>query len=123
MSCCAGNYPTKQCPLRMSDGRAFTDYSPRCNFNAYINSKLAQNNMIKSSYEMRLYLQQNYETIIAEDRQKAINNITPCGECGIGDLINDKYKEMNNKYVVNCDGVSCYKTLANPEGLGTTKFF
>jgi hypothetical protein len=123
MSCCSGNYPTKQCPLRMSDGRSFTDYSPRCNFNTYINNKLAQNNMIKSSYEMRLYLQKNYDSFIEEERKKAIDNIYPCGECGIGDLINDKNKELGNKYIINCDGVSCYKTLANPEGLGTTKFF
>jgi hypothetical protein len=30
---------------------------------------------------------------------------------------------MDNKYVVRCDGVSCYKTMNNPEGLGTTNFF
>ena len=123
MSCCSGSYPTNQCPLRMSDGRAFTDYSPRCNFNAYINSKLAENKMIKSSYEMRLYLQQNYDKFIEEERKKAIDNISPCGECGVGDLINDRNKELNNKYTVQCDGVSCYKTLVNPQGLGTTKFF
>jgi hypothetical protein len=123
MSCCSANYPNKKCPLRMSDGRAFTNYEPRCNFNSYVFGKLAENNMIKSSYEMRLYLQNNYDSIIEEDRKKAIDNISPCGECGIGDLINDKEKLLQNKYNVRCDGVSCYKTLVNPEGLGTNKFF
>ena len=123
MSCCSAKYPNKRCPLRMSDGRAFTNYEPRCNFNAYVNSKLAENNMIKSSYEMRLYLQQNYDKIVEDDRKKAIDNISPCGNCGIGDLINVKNNELNEKYAVNCDGVSCYKTLTNPSGLGTQKLF
>jgi hypothetical protein len=123
MSCCSANYPNKKCPLRMSDGRAFTNYEPRCNFNSYVFGKLAENNMIKSSYEMRLYLQQNYDSIVEADRRKAIDNITPCGECGVGDLINEKEKLLNSKYNVRCDGVSCYKTLVNPEGLGTNKFF
>lgn len=123
MSCCSANYPNKTCPLRMSDGRAFTNYEPRCNFNSYVFGKLAENNMIKSSYEMRLYLQQNYSSIVEADRKKAIDNITPCGECGVGDLINEKEKLLGTKYNVRCDGVSCYKTLVNPEGLGTNKFF
>jgi hypothetical protein len=72
---------------------------------------------------MRLYLQQNYDSIVEADRRKAIDNITPCGECGVGDLINEKEKLLNSKYNVRCDGVSCYKTLVNPEGLGTNKFF
>lgn len=123
MSCCSANYPNKQCPLRMSDGRAFTNYEPRCNFNSFVNSKLSENNMIKSSYEMRLYLQQNYDKLVELDRKKAMDNISPCGECGIGDLINTKDPKLDNKYIVKCDGISCYNTLNNPEGLGTTKFF
>ena len=123
MSCCSANYPNKQCPLRMSDGRAFTNYEPRCNFNSFVNTKLSDNNMIKSSYEMRLYLQQNYDILVDLDRKNAIQNISPCGECGIGDLINIKDHKLDNKYIVKCDGISCYKTLNNPEGLGTTKFF
>ena len=123
MSCCTGNSPMKQCPLRMSDGRAFTDYSSRCVFNNYLTNKLSENNMIKSSYEMRLYLQQNYDTFVEAERAKAIANISPCGKCGVGDLINDKNKALDNKYLINCDGISCYKTLPNPEGLGTTKLF
>ena len=123
MSCCSANYPNKRCPLRMSDGRAFTNYEPRCNFNAYLNNKLGENNMIKSSYEMRLYLQQNYDKIVEEDRKNAVDNISPCGGCGLGDLINVKNNELDEKYAVRCDGVSCYKTLVNPSGLGTQKFF
>lgn len=123
MTCCFANNPNKKCPLRMSDGRAFTNYEPRCNFNSYLNSKLVDNNMIKSSYEMRLYLQQNHDSFVESERKKAIDNIFPCGECGIGDLISDKDPKLDNKYIVRCDGISCYKTINNPDGLGTTKFF
>ena len=121
MSCCSTDYPNRKCPLRMSDGRAFTNYETRCSFNNSLNAKLAENNMIKSSYEMRLYLQQNYDKIVEEERQKAINNISPCGNCS--ELINLKNKEMDDKYAVVCHGVSCYKSLVNPNGLGTYKLF
>ena len=47
MSCCSANYPNKKCPLRMSDGRAFTNYEPRCNFNSHMFGKLAENNIFR----------------------------------------------------------------------------
>ena len=119
MSCCISNYDDKPCPLRMSDGRSFTDYNTRCVFNSYLANKLNANNMIKSSNEMRLYLQNNYETIVNEERQRAINNINPVEKENIN--INDKH--LDNKYTVKCDNVSCSVVLTNPEGLGTTKFF
>ena len=52
------------CPLKMSDGRPFTDYRPRCAINADLMTDLDKNNMIKSSYESRMYLQHNAEKII-----------------------------------------------------------
>ena len=120
MSCCISDYPDKVCPLRMSDGRSFTNYETRCNFNTYLNNKLTQNNTIKSSNEMRLYLQNNYDSFIQEERQKAINNINPFNT---NNLINNSNTELDNKYIVKCDDVSCYKVLNNPNGLGTTKYF
>lgn len=119
MSCCISNYDNKPCPLRMSDGRSFTDYNTRCVFNSYLANKLRNNNMVKSSNEMRLYLQNNYETIVNEERQRAINNINPIGK----EVINVTNKQLDNKYLVQCDDVSCSTVLTNPEGLGTTKFF
>jgi len=111
------------CPIRMSDGRQFTNYNPRCAFNSFINEKLTENKMINSSYEMRLYLQQNYNEIIIQDRENAIRNIIPCKPCSAGEFINDKNPELANKYHVVSDGVSCHKYLANAQGLGTSKFF
>ena len=35
------------CPLKMSDGRPFTDYRPRCAINADLMTDLDKNNMIK----------------------------------------------------------------------------
>jgi len=119
MSCCISNYDNKPCPLRMSDGRSFTDYNTRCVFNSYLANKLKNNNMVKSSNEMRLYLQNNYETILKEDRQRAVNNINPIGK----EVINITNKQLDNKYTIRCDEVSCSTVLTNPEGLGTTNFF
>ena len=123
MSYCSINNDNKNCPIKMSDGRAFTNYEPRCVRNASINEQLQKNNMLKSSYEQRLYLQNNYEKIIEEERKRAMATITPCYPCKAGELINEKNKELDNKYIVQCDGVSCYKTMVNEKGLGTGNFF
>jgi len=109
--------------MKMSDGRAFTNYEPRCVKNAYINEELEKNNMIKSSYEQRLYLQNNYDKIMEQERKRAMETITPCYPCNPGELINEKNKELDNKYIIQCDGVSCYKKMVNEKGLGTGNFF
>ena len=44
-------YRTK-CPIKMSDGRIFTDYRPRCAVNADLMTDLSNNNMIKSSFKI-----------------------------------------------------------------------
>jgi hypothetical protein len=111
------------CPLRMSDGRPFTNYNPRCAFNSFLNDKLNENNMIKSSYEMRLYLQKNHDEIVRLEREAAIKNVSPCTPCAFGELINDKNPELANKYLVKNDGINCYKSLVNNKGLGTSGFF
>ena len=91
--------------------------------NLYMAEQLQKNNMLKSSYEQRLYLQNNYEKIVEEERKRAMATITPCYPCKAGELINEKNKELDNKYIVQCDGVSCYKTMINEKGLGTGNFF
>ena len=123
MSCCSGKYPNIQCPLRMADGRSFTKYNPRCDFNSFINNKLNDNNIIRSSYEMRLYLQQNFDEMVRLDRENAIKNISPCAPCAVGELINDKNPQLANKYQIKNDGVNCYKSMVNDQGIGTSGFF
>jgi hypothetical protein len=107
----------------MSDGRSFTNYNTRCEFNSFINSKLNDKNIINSSYEMRLYLQQNHDELVKLDREAAIRNISPCSPCAVGQLINDKNPQLANKYQVKNDGVNCYKSMVNDQGIGTTSFF
>ena len=55
--------PKPHCPIKMSDGRSFTDYRPRCAVNAELMTDLSQNNMIRSSYESRIFLQENAEKL------------------------------------------------------------
>jgi len=123
MSCCSATYDNKNCPLKMADGRAFTDYETRCARNAYLNDLLAKNSVIKSSYEQRLFLQRNSEMIMEEERKKVLNNLMPCIPCNKGELINEKNPELENMYGVYCDGVSCYNGYTNEKGLGSTKIF
>jgi hypothetical protein len=52
-----------------------------------------------------------------------MESVFPCIPCKTGELINETNKQMDNKYFVSCDGVSCKNTLINPDGLGTTKNF
>ena len=53
MSCCNAKEPIPACPPRMSDGRSFTDYRPRCAINAELMTDLTNQNLAKSSYESR----------------------------------------------------------------------
>jgi len=123
MSCCSGENDKKPCPIKMSDGRSFTNYEPRCIRNAYLNKLLDENNLKNSSYEQRLYLQNNYDKIVDAELKMALNNLIPCIPCNKGELINETNKELDNKYFVYCDNVSCQQKLVNEQGLGTTKFF
>jgi len=113
----------KNCPLKMSDGRIFTNYEPRCIRNAYLTKLLNENNLTNSSYEQRLFLQNNYNKIVNTEREQALNSILPCIPCNSGQLLNETNKELDNKYYVYCDNVSCKTNGTNQQGLGTTKLF
>jgi hypothetical protein len=114
MSCCdtSGKYP---CPNKMADGRSFTDYRPRCNINYDLMQDLTKNNIINSSYESRLYLQQNAEKIMELNRNNAINNLAPCAPCNKSG--NDTTM-LPEKYIVKCDAITCKREEINPNGLG-----
>lgn len=104
------------CPSRMSDGRAFTDYRPRCAINAEIMGLVSKANMLQSSYESRMYLQQNADAVMNMQRNFAINNIAPCAPCTRP--FNEAGTMLPERYVVRCNGVSCTRTEVNPNGLG-----
>lgn len=114
MSCCSST-DGNQCPSRMSDGRLFTDYRPRCLVNNDLTSQLNQKNIPVSSYESRLYLQRNAETIMEQHKQQAIDRLL-CGPCTRS--FNDSGTMLPEKYVVHCDNVSCSRKEVNPNGLG-----
>ena len=113
----------KNCPIKMSDGRYFTNYEPRCMRNAYLNDLLTANNVINSSYEQRLFLQNNAQVVIEDERKRSLAALLPCIPCKTGELINEKDKLLQDKYHITCDGVSCKKMMVNEDGLGTGKLF
>lgn len=116
MSCCTAPQQ-KMCPMRMNDGRVFTDYRPRCMMNHAIMSELVANKMVASSYESRMYLQQNAENIIQQLQTNAKEN-AQCGVC------KDNTGLLHpERYVVKCDTVSCQRQEVNPDGLGDGRFY
>lgn len=118
MSCksCSGNNPTVMCPSRMSDGRAFTDYSPRCHANARLMNALESAKLMQSSYESRLYLQRNAQQVMDQERQRAVDTLIPCAPCKRP--LTDSGTMEPERYVVRCDAVSCKRTEVNPHGIG-----
>lgn len=102
---------TPMCPTRMSDGRAFTDYRPRCVVNAEVNAKMA-----RTSYESRIYLQQHAEEVMEAERQKAIDRLSPCMPCKRS--FDDMGTMLPERYVVRCDAATCERIEVNPRGLG-----
>lgn len=104
------------CPSRMNDGRSFTDYRPRCIVNAELLAAVDRAKMTLSSYESRMYLQQNADKVMEEERKKAVDRLIPCAPCKRA--LNDPGTMLPERYVVRCDGVSCSRTEVNPNGLG-----
>tara|TARA_B000000475_G_scaffold266546_1_gene256396 strand:+ start:444 stop:821 length:378 start_codon:yes stop_codon:yes gene_type:complete len=103
------------CPLRMSDGRSMTDYRPKCMVNYDLVQNISDANLVKSSYETRMYLQKNASDIMKNQTQKSIDNLIPHTKCkkpvDMGTLLPEKY-------IVSCNSVSCNKTLFDINGLG-----
>lgn len=89
------------CPAKMSDGRIFTDYRPRC----------LANSLNKNSYEHRQYLINNAEDLIKQER----NKLKSCGPCvepfNIGTMLEEQT-------FVKCDKGSCQVMINNPFGIG-----
>ena len=104
------------CPSKMADGRAMTDYRPRCVINAEILQNVGNNKMVQSSYESRMYLQRNADKVMEQERQKAIDRLRPCAPCGRP--FSDPGTMLPERYVIRCDGVTCTREEVNPAGLG-----
>lgn len=114
MSCCS-SIDGNQCPTKMSDGRLFTDYRPKCLVSNDLSQELNKNSLPVSSYESRLYLQRNAEKLMAQYAQDAANNLL-CGPCTRP--FTDPGTMLPENYVIRCDTVSCSRIEKDPKGLG-----
>lgn len=102
------------CPMRMQDGRNFTDYHTRCGQL----EQLRANNDIRSSYDLRMYMQRNAETLMQMNRMASIqaNNCAPCY------INNGNGTMLPEQSLVECDDKLC-RIVSNPrngaaDGLG-----
>ena len=98
------------CPNRLSDGRHFTDYRPRC----FTNFESLPKPM--SSYDYRMFLMNNADKLIDQHRTDAYrkNLCEPCV----------KHSTMlPEQHVEVCDGRTCSFPINEPEGLGIGRIF
>ena len=124
MACTSGcDAPSKYttCAARMEDGHAFTDYRPRCAVNAELYNMVAKANMTNSSYESRMFLQNNGESIMKSNFEWAQNQILPCAPCHRP--FSDDGTMLPEKYVVRCNTTSCVRTEVNPNGIGDGRVY
>ena len=118
MSCnkgCSKPLETKTCPMWMADGRVTTDYKPRCAVNEELNSMLTNNNQQVSSYNIRMYLQQNALKEMERQRNNSLYDVADCVPCK--NIVNKDIVHPE-RYVVSCNEISCNRKEINPNGLG-----
>ena len=92
------------CPPRMSDGRHYTDYSPRCVTNFFALPKPL------SSHDYRMYLTNNAEKLMEQNRASA-TKLNSCNK----QCTNTTLPEQTHQV---CDGRTCSFPLNEPSGLG-----
>jgi hypothetical protein len=107
------------CPSRMADGRAFTDYRPRCAVNAELIQALGTKP--GSAYESRMFLQRNANSWMDAERVKSVERLAPCAPCRRP--TSDPGTMLPERYVVRCDGVTCSRNEVNPAGLGDGRMY
>jgi hypothetical protein len=95
----------------MSDGRAFTDYKPRC---SVFESLIKSHPQPMNSYELRQYMIQNGEAIMKSNRQVFEDNNT-CSPCKKPWNIGTMLPEQS---MVKCNASTCSVSINDPYGLG-----
>lgn len=99
------------CPPKMADGRAFTDYKPRC---AVLTSLHAAGGQTMNSYELRQYLINNAEKMMDQSRTHA-ERMNACGPCvqpwNQGTMLPEQS-------MVKCNTSTCSVSTNDPYGLG-----
>ena len=96
----------KSPPMRMNDGRAFTDYRPNCD----VNNQYRVNNGIPNSYQYRLFMTQNAEKIMQNDRMNTCKHLT-ISEIHPGVQLDELTK-------ITCNANTCEEKVFNKNGLG-----
>jgi len=107
------------CPSRMADGRAFTDYRPRCAVNAELVQAIG--GKTASAYESRMFLQRNANKWMDSERVKSVERLSPCAPCKRP--TSDPGTMLPSRYVVRCDAVTCSREEVNPAGLGDGRMY
>lgn len=106
----ASNNKFFNCPPRMSDGRHFTDYRPRC-FGQYL---MKVNNNIPSSFDYRMYLTRNASDIMRKNAfdSYSTNKCGPCTEpYDVGTMLPEQSKQ-------ECNTRTCSFAKTDSSGIG-----
>lgn len=100
----------KECAPRMSDGRHFTDYRPNCDVNSFIRT----DNNVQNSFDYRLFLQNNAESLMNKNREISTkkNLCKPCDQENFASTM------LPERYMQKCDNNKCEVKEVNKEGLG-----
>ena len=115
MSCSTGNCQFTSnnqyfgCPARISDGRTFTDYRPRC----VINEEIKGVNHLSNSYDYRQFLIHNAKNLMKSNYEYAMKKVS-CQPCmNASPALNTQVNCL-----VDASSSQCY--VSNPRGLGLT---
>jgi hypothetical protein len=107
------------CPMRLSDGRFCTSYYSKCHTYSQFDNMLEKNNIPKSSYEIRQYLQKNALAVMDMQRIEGFRDVVGCLDCTGA----SPSTLLPERYVVKCNSVSCERKEVNPSGLGDGRLY
>jgi hypothetical protein len=106
------------CPPRMSDGRIFTDYRPRCDINFV--DFLDASGRSMDSYKYRQYLTNNTDAILTRFRDNSYYSAR-CGPCMEPYNEGTMLQEQERTY---CDAKTCIrKVVGDGQGVGMGRDF
>jgi len=100
----------KTCPARMADGRSLTDYRSSCTMNNLVRAS----NSVTNSFEYRLFLTRNAETIM--DINETYNEKKMACPAYYGSLVPEKT-------ILRCTPESCDIETVNELGIGQGRDF
>lgn len=103
--------PVDSCPMRMADGRTFTDYQPRCARNDGWQQLFGQQ---LNSYDLRQYLISNADQLMQANR-----TVASCGaQCAPCKTPWNKGTMLPESSMVKCNAQTCSIAAGDPFGLG-----